>query len=50
MQAAARLLSEQGNTVQEVMYRVGFSNASYFSKCFNNEYGINPSELNKQTN
>lgn len=48
MQTAARLLSEGSGTVQEAMYRVGFSNASYFSKCFMEEYGVKPSEFNKK--
>ena len=31
----------------EVMYTVGFSNSSYFSKCFSKEYGMTPTEYMK---
>ena len=39
---AALLLQQQKFTVAEVMYMVGFSNASYFSKCFQSEFGMSP--------
>lgn len=42
MKTAARLLGQQKFTVSEVMYLVGFSNSSYFSKCFQAEYGVSP--------
>lgn len=39
----AALLLKQGNfTVSEVMYMVGFSNSSYFAKCFFEKYGVTP--------
>lgn len=44
MQAAASLLRNSQKSIQEVMYAVGFSNASYFSKCFQEEFGIKPKE------
>ena len=31
-------------TVSEIMYMVGFKTPSYFSKCFQAEYGCTPSE------
>lgn len=43
MTKAAMLLSDGGFTVSEVMYMVGYSNPSYFSKCFMAEYNITPS-------
>lgn len=46
MKKAATLLSKGNFTVSEVMYMVGFSNPSYFSRCFTEEYGIPPSEYN----
>lgn len=42
MQRAAILLREGRFSVSEVMYMVGFSNSSYFSKCFQKAYGITP--------
>lgn len=42
MKKAAMLLGQQKFTVSEVMYRVGFSNTSYFSKCFQAEFGVTP--------
>ena len=39
MKKAAMLLKQNKFTVSEIVYMVGFSNASYFSKCFQNEFG-----------
>ncbi len=44
LQKAAALLSEGKLSVTEVMYKVGFTTASYFSKCFKTRYGVTPSE------
>lgn len=44
MQHAAQLLSQHRFTISEIVYQVGFSNASYFTKCFTSEFGISPSE------
>lgn len=44
MQRASLLLREGRFSVSEVMYMVGFSNSSYFSKCFQKVYGITPAE------
>lgn len=41
---AASLLERGGLTVAEVMYAVGFTNPSYFSRCFQSTYGVPPSE------
>lgn len=43
LQKAALLLREPHLTVNEVMYMVGFSTPSYFSKCFTEKYGKSPS-------
>ena len=41
----AALYLEQGKlSVTEVMYKVGFTTASYFSKCFKEKFGSSPSE------
>ena len=42
---AAMLLSQNKFTVSEVMYMVGFSNHSYFSKCFQAEFGKTPRQF-----
>ncbi|MDD3077496.1 MAG: two-component regulator propeller domain-containing protein [Paludibacter sp.] len=44
MKKAAMLLAQQKFTVSEVMYLVGFSNYSYFSKCFQSIYGVSPKQ------
>lgn len=41
---ASRLLKTTDLTVQEVMYRVGISNKSYFYREFNARYGMKPKE------
>lgn len=48
MQKASLLLREGKFSVSEVMYLVGFSNSSYFSKCFSKTYGITPAEYSKR--
>ena len=42
MKMAATLLSQKKFTVSETMYLVGYSNASYFAKCFSEEFGLSP--------
>ena len=44
LRKAALYLSQGKFTVSEVMYKVGFTTASYFSKCFKEKYGVSPSE------
>ena len=41
---AARLLTTTHLTVQEIMYRVGISNKSYFYREFQKKYGLKPKE------
>jgi TolB-like protein/AraC-like DNA-binding protein len=41
------LLKEEQQTVSEVAFWVGFSSATYFSKCFADLYGHPPSQANK---
>lgn len=48
MQRAALLLKQNRFTISEVVYQVGYTNASYFTKAFEAEYGISPKEyINK---
>ncbi len=47
MQKASQMLREGKFSVSEVMYTVGFSNSSYFSKCFSKTFGMLPTEYMK---
>ncbi|NDV57550.1 hybrid sensor histidine kinase/response regulator transcription factor [Bacteroides sp. 519] len=42
------LLSENGLTIGEIAYQLGFSSPAYFSKCFKNHYGITPADYRKK--
>ena len=48
MKKAALMLKEGKFSVSEVMYTVGFSNSSYFSKCFSKTFGMTPTEYMKK--
>ena len=48
LKKAALLLEQQKFTISEVMYMVGFSNHSYFSKCFMQEFGKTPQQYRKE--
>ena len=45
LKKAAQLLKDGRYQVGEVGYMVGFSNPSYFSKCFHKQFGIKPGEF-----
>ena len=48
LQKAARLLaSAEHFSTKEVMYLTGFSNASYFTRSFQEEFGVTPSNYSK---
>ena len=47
LKKGAQLLRENKYTVSEVGYMVGFSNPSYFSKCFQKQFGIRPVDFSK---
>lgn len=44
LQKAAVLLSQHRFTVSEISYMVGFKTPSYFAKCFQNQFGVKPSQ------
>lgn len=44
MKKAAMLLSQKQFMISEVMYMVGYSDSSYFSKCFVEKYGKTPKQ------
>ncbi|MBT1709695.1 response regulator [Fulvivirgaceae bacterium PWU5] len=45
---ASLLLANKEGNISEIMYAVGFSNLSYFSKCFKGEFGITPKEYQQK--
>jgi signal transduction histidine kinase/ligand-binding sensor domain-containing protein/DNA-binding response OmpR family regulator len=45
LKKAAQLLSTREYRINEICYLVGFNNPSYFSKCFQNQFGILPKEF-----
>lgn len=44
----AALLLQQGLTVSKVADLVGFGSSSYFTKCFQDEFGVKPSQYKNQ--
>ena len=42
--AEAMMHEPSGNNVSDICYAVGFTNLSYFAKCFREQYGKTPSE------
>lgn len=48
LRKAAMFLRQDKLSVSEIMYLVGFSNASYFTRCFKETYGLSPKEFSKQ--
>jgi AraC-like DNA-binding protein len=48
LQKALELMDSQTANISEIAYRTGFSSPAYFSKCFNEVYGMLPSAYAKQ--
>ena len=45
LQRAKSQLEHTDKGIAEIAYEVGFSSPSYFTKCFKNEYGMQPSDV-----
>lgn len=48
LRKAAELLKAGNESITEICYMVGFSSPSYFSKCFQKQYGVLPKEYAAQ--
>lgn len=48
LKRAVQFFNQSDYSVKEIMYKTGFSTASYFSKCFKKQFGVVPSEYVKQ--
>jgi signal transduction histidine kinase/AraC-like DNA-binding protein len=44
LKRAAQLLSQDNSSIKEVMFQVGFSNSSYFTRAFKEEFNCTPTE------
>jgi len=44
---AKELILKKEESISEIAFQTGFSNPSYFSKCFKEEFGLTPSEWSK---
>lgn len=44
LKKAAQLFEKQSFPVNEVAYMVGFNDLKYFRKCFQKQFGVNPSQ------
>lgn len=47
LKRAAHLIKSNFGNLAEITYEVGFSNPSYFAKCFRELYGMSPSDYSK---
>jgi DNA-binding response OmpR family regulator/nitrogen-specific signal transduction histidine kinase len=47
LKMAAKLIESGKGTITEILMSVGFSNPSYFAKCFKEKYGVSPKVFQK---
>ncbi len=45
LQKALKLIEAQKGNISEIAFETGFSNPSYFSKCFHKRFGVLPSKI-----
>ncbi|MFW6327917.1 MAG: helix-turn-helix domain-containing protein, partial [Bacteroidota bacterium] len=45
MKHAALLIKSKAGQISEIAFKVGFSDVSYFSKCFKKQFGSTPTEF-----
>jgi len=50
LKKAAELLATQKYRINEICYQVGFNNPSYFSKCFQKQFGVLPKDFMNKKN
>ncbi len=50
LKRAAQLLEQHFGTIAETVYAVGFNNLSYFSRCFQKQFGSTPKEYIDRSN
>lgn len=48
LKKASILLKNKEGNISQIMYDVGFSNLSYFSKCFKSEFGMSPKDFQQK--
>jgi DNA-binding response OmpR family regulator len=48
LKKASLLLTNKEGNISQIMYDVGFSNLSYFSKCFKAEFGLTPKDYQQK--
>ena len=48
LKKAAELLSQNEMQVAEVCFQIGFSSPSYFTKCFQAQFGVGPAEFKRK--
>ncbi|MBV6422133.1 MAG: Sensor histidine kinase RcsC [Ignavibacteriaceae bacterium] len=47
MVKAKKMIEDQSGNISEIAYSLGFSSPAYFTRCFKEEFGYPPSEVNK---
>jgi signal transduction histidine kinase/ligand-binding sensor domain-containing protein/CheY-like chemotaxis protein/AraC-like DNA-binding protein len=47
---SAQLLGQNGYTISEIGYKVGFNDPKYFSRCFQKAYNMTPSQYQEKKN